>query len=441
MCGSCVGCKCFNHHPPPVVFADSTGCIVQGFDNVEDPAVSIYTGGNLTFSKAFSGEVEGTVVVDGDLTNEHSGLLAGKPMWGMGFYPPANADMLIVGGNVKSVNRSYVSGNTRVGGTVTPADQLQIATKTYLESIHAPQQWIDSWAYQNQNQPSIKSRLGKIEALKADMDGNGTIVDYNNYVTTMLKPLSTELASKSVTGNVTVGKAPDQANWIVQVADKWNSQWSANTPIWRVSISNEGLITFTGDGQKHPQVFTVNTASLTSYASQHKLNGAWDLAFTNIPDGQPIIINVTGTTVDWTPGWRVWVNGQDYSTAINRTDASLNRYRSIASRIIWNYPNTSKFTLSKHPVSGYEYITKNTNGSSVWKRVPATETVKRGTLFPGSILLPNGSMLDEADTNGRILVGKNLTLDIWEHHNAPWIGLPDTPQCFTVGGKTSASLG
>lgn len=419
-----------------MTFADSSGCIVQGFENIEDPAVSIYTGGNLTFPKAFSGEVEGTVVVDGDLVNEHSGLLAGKPMWGMGFYPPADADMLIVGGNVKSVYRAYVSGNTRVGGTVTPLDQLQVATKAYLESIHAPQQWVDAWAYENQKPTSVKHNLGKTTALQADMDGKGTIVDYNNYVNSMLKPLSTELASKPVTGSVTMSKAPDQANWIVQVADRWNKDWSAGTPIWRISISNEGLITFTGDGQNHPQVFTVDSTRLTSYAAQHKLNGAWDLAFQNLPDGQPIIINVTGNTVNWTPGWRIWVNGQDYSTAINKTDTSLSRYRSIASRIIWNYPNTSNLTLSKHPVSGYEYITSN----GTWKRVPADDTVKRGVLFPGSILLPNGSMLDEADTNGRLLIGKNLTLDIWEHHNAPWIGLPDTPQCFTVNGKTTATI-
>ena len=49
--------------------------------------------------------------------------------------------------------------------------------------------------------------------------------------------------------------------------------------------------------------------------------------------------------------------------------------------------------------------------------------MSRGVLFHGTILLPNGSMYDYADTNGRLLVGKDLTFDIWKHHNAPWRGI------------------
>lgn len=124
------------------------------------------------------------------------------------------------------------------------------------------------------------------------------------------------------------------------------------------------------------------------------------------------------------------MNGQNYSTYINSSDESYSRFRSISSRIMWNYPQAT----SLHLREGYAASFQNRDNANL----DATQ-VGRGVLFPGSILLPYGSMYDTADTNGRILVGKNLTFDIWEHHNAPWIGF-DEPQCFTVQGNTTAAL-
>lgn len=101
---------------------------------------------------------------------------------------------------------------------------------------------------------------------------------------------------------------------------------------------------------------------------------------------------------------------------------------------MWNYPTTMNLTLDMaHGIAagGRETMGKELYGP---KSVGA-----RGVLFPGSILLPNGSMMDYADTNGRLLIGKNLKTSLWEHHNAPWVGF-DEPQCFNVEGKTSAML-
>lgn len=51
----------------------------------EDPAISIYTGGNLNYMNNL--EVEGSVIVNGNLTNGR-GLVAGRANWGMGYTPP-----------------------------------------------------------------------------------------------------------------------------------------------------------------------------------------------------------------------------------------------------------------------------------------------------------------------------------------------------------------
>lgn len=42
------------------------------------------------------------------------------------------------------------------------------------------------------------------------------------------------------------------------------------------------------------------------------------------------------------------------------------------------------------------------------------------------------------DQNGRLLVGKDLTLDVWEHHNNPWVGFVDD-NGVTVDAATTAS--
>lgn len=87
----------------------------------EDPAISIYTGGNLNYMNNL--EVEGSVIVNGDLTNGR-GLVAGRANWGMGYTPPKNSVMLAVGGDYSSAsttdgnnwNRGAVSGRAQIGG-------------------------------------------------------------------------------------------------------------------------------------------------------------------------------------------------------------------------------------------------------------------------------------------------------------------------------------
>lgn len=427
-----------------MTFADEgKGCIVQNVTSIEDPAISVYVGGNLTVKS--NSESEGSVVVDGNVIDSYN-MLAGKVIWGMGFYPPANATMLSVGGNLRtnsSEKYTYVGGNARIGGT---ADRLRTATRQHLTEDKYSAFNIQQYTYANQGPVSIQQRLGKTTALKVDTDGDGKLdMDYNGYTEKTLIPLADRLKTMPVTGTVSIGRAPNQTDQPIIVS---NEGQKFGLPIDKpgvvlqtIDIVNSGLIMFTGDGQPHTQVFSLDDFQLADTANRLKLNGAWDLAFNNIPDGQSIIINVTRTALamSYIPGWRIWVNGQDYTTSINKMDESLSKYRSIASRILWNYPNLPNLVLHPYPEGPGKSISAYTNGRATYQRVRIVGSALQGTLFPGSILLPRGSFYDYADTNGRILVGKDMTFDIWEHHNAPWTGFNE-PQCFSVSGKTTASL-
>ena len=97
------------------------GQIMSGVHDIEDPSTSVYVGGNMR--QVTGTETEGSVVVNGNLYIGPGaigqGLLAGKVMWGMGFNPPAGADMLAIGGdyiNYTGVNPQWVGGATRIGG-------------------------------------------------------------------------------------------------------------------------------------------------------------------------------------------------------------------------------------------------------------------------------------------------------------------------------------
>lgn len=388
-------------------------------------------------------------MVNGDLkpSDRPAGSIAGKALWGMGFQPPANATMLAVGGSIQKTASGriiWVGGNTRIGGRDV-GNQMKITTRDNLLKVNAKTDMLNGYPYADQKSASIRQNLGRVNALKVDTDGDGTLdMDYNNYVSKTLIPLSDKLHTLQTTGTIALGTAPAVPNygWSVSDANKYlDPNDPRPSPYIKVSLPVEWVLKFTGDGQNHRQVFNLNLDAIERkiYDSDEVVNGGFSLSFNNIPDGQAIIINVSkrNNIVDWDPGWRIWVNGRDYSTAINKRDASLSRYRSIASRIMWNFPNTTNLTLRNGSISAY--ADWGIHKKNAWYYDTSANQTNSGVLFPGSILLPRGSMYDYGDTNGRLLIGKDLTLDIWEHHNAPWIGF-DEPQCFAVTGKTTATL-
>jgi len=58
--------------------------------------------------------------------------------------------------------------------------------------------------------------------------------------------------------------------------------------------------------------------------------------------------------------------------------------------------------------------------------------------LPGTVLAPKANVRMRCDQNGRLLVGKDLTLDVWEHHNNPWVGFVGD-NSVTVDAATTAS--
>lgn len=101
--------------------------------------------------------------------------------------------------------------------------------------------------------------MGHDAALKVDIDGKGTIVDYNDYVDRQLQPLSTQLANETPTGKVGYARGTDSTEtvWLSVNGRNDDGSMKYNGQKDTVTVTgDEGVITFTGDGKKHPRFST-----------------------------------------------------------------------------------------------------------------------------------------------------------------------------------------
>lgn len=402
----------------------------SALDN-EDPAISIYTGGNLTWKHNV--ETEGSVIVNGNMVNG-VGLLAGKANWGMGYTPPKNSVMLAVGGNYTSSGTSgrgygWVSGKGQIGGSNNQAKVVKDK-----DTITANGLW-DNWLIEGQTDPSIRSNMGHDAALKVNVDGKGTIVDYNNYVSRQLQPLSNQLAAETPTGTVSYERVGDSTETV------WVGVGVLSGQSDNVKVSNEGRIKFTGDGQKHRQVFTLDLDELARKKSE--LNVVqWGVDFENVPGTTAIVINMKGSgSRTWDTGWRYWVNGKKVNIAVNQTNGTYQDFRTLSSRVLWNWTDASDVTYDEsHGILGSTGYTNKLDGKQVYHSTGyrAHDSAGKNSNLPGTVLAPKSNMTMMIDQNGRLLVGKNLTMDVWEHHNNPWVGFDDN-NTMSVDAATTAS--
>ncbi|MBD7949271.1 DUF5979 domain-containing protein [Oerskovia rustica] len=160
-------------------------------------------------------------------------------------------------------------------------------------------------------------------------------------------------------------------------------------------------LTFTGSGTDDPQVFTI-PATL--------LDGAKEMYFVGIPDKVSIAINVTGTEpVDIAPNY--WSgNGTGFINDFNTPG-----FGNWAARTLWNFVETPSLSIG------------------------------RGDQFLGTILAPAADATISTATNGRVIVGGDLSFGIdglttgLEMHSYPWTG-PGPFTCLSVepGGFTVA---
>ena len=410
----------------------------------EDPAISIYTGGNLNYMNNL--EVEGSVIVNGNLTNGR-GLVAGRANWGMGYTPPKNSVMLAVGGDYTSAsttdgnnwNRGAVGGKAQIGGRdnrVIPLDSLN--------TIHSYGLW-STWFISGQTNVKSISNMGHDAALKVDIDGKGTIVDYNDYVDRQLQPLSTQLANETPTGKVGYARGTDSTEtvWLSVNGRNDDGSMKYNGQKDTVTVTgDEGVITFTGDGKKHTQVFDLDMDKLENQRKALRLL-QWGVDFENVPGDTAIVVNVRGSgSRTWNTGWRYWVNGRKVNIGVNQQDGAYNDFRKLASRVLWNWTDASyvKYDESHGIMHINSTHNKAQDGKDSYEGGPYGSAASPGKAsnLPGTVLAPKANVRMRCDQNGRLLVGKDLTLDVWEHHNNPWVGFVGD-NSVTVDAATTAS--
>ena len=410
----------------------------------EDPAISVYTGGNLNYMNNL--EVEGSVIVNGNLTNGRK-LVAGRANWGMGYTPPKNSVMLAVGGDYTSAsttdgnnwNRGAVGGRAQIGGRdnrVIPLDSLN--------TIYSYGFW-STWFIPGQTNVKSISNMGHDAALKVDIDGKGTIVDYNDYVDRQLRPLSTQLANETPTGKVGYARGTDSTEtvWLGVNGRNDDGSMKYNGQKDTVTVTgDEGVITFTGDGKKHTQVFDLDMDELENQRKALKLL-QWGVDFENVPGDTAIVVNVRGSgSRTWNTGWRYWVNGRKVNIGVNQQDGAYNDFRKLASRVLWNWTNASYVKYDES--HGIMHINSTHNKAQDGKEsyeggsYGSAASPGKASNLPGTVLAPKANVRMRCDQNGRLLVGKDLTLDVWEHHNNPWVGFVDD-NSVTVNAATTAS--
>ena len=410
----------------------------------EDPAISIYTGGNMDYMNGL--EIEGSVIVNGNLTHGR-GLVAGRANWGMGYTPPKNSVMLAVGGDYSSVsttdgnnwNRGAVGGRAQIGGRdnrIIPLDSLN--------TINAYGFW-GTWYIPGQTNVKSISNMGHDAALKVDIDGKGTIVDYNDYVDRQLQPLSTQLANETPTGKVGYARGTDSTEtvWLGVNGRNDDGSMKYNGQKDTVTVTgDEGVITFTGDGKKHTQVFDLDMDELENQRKALKLL-QWGVDFENVPGDTAIVVNVKGSgSRTWNTGWRYWVNGRKVSIGVNQQDGTYNDFRKLASRVLWNWTDASyvKYDESHGIMHINSTHSKAQDGKESYEggSYGSAASPGKASNLPGTVLAPKANVRMRCDQNGRLLVGKDLTLDVWEHHNNPWVGFVDD-NSVTVDAATTAS--
>lgn len=167
----------------------------------------------------------------------------------------------------------------------------------------------------------------------------------------------------------------------------------------------EKLITFKGDADTNGkgsamQIFNVTDKQLSS----ENYRGV-DFAFTGIPDDASVVVNVSGSNIDFHNGWRFWWNGTEigdgYSKAVK--DNQKNLYSAAAQKIMWNFKEATQVTI-RGGVANESTSELDGNGEA-----KSTNDDPAAAML-GSILIPNGNFEDHVTTNGRVYVGGDFSM-------------------------------
>lgn len=395
-----------------------------------DEEASLFCGGNMSVVGCI--ESEGIAVCLGDFLYDYTPEImvvrqfSARVAWGLYSVVRPDADALVVGGNYTFTGHNVLchTGNVRIGGNMNRPNNGEVAiiteanydrwTAAGLNDVTMPMEcWlykhipaeIPNWEpyadeptrrrYQDlQNRATIQTNLGRATALKAKGGKTLKSIDYATYLDDVVRPASKRLFALDATGDVTYSKVGD---FTMQYTNA--SQVRSTKDMW---------ITLTGDGVSKLQVFHVDAADIIEALNRLScVNVSVDMV--DIPEDASVVVNVHGNYAQpWHGGFRTRWNGTYRETYVNEGTgaAGFKAYVKAASALMWNFPETSLLALD--PADG--------------EIVNQPGVVTNGALFPGSFLVPYGSVRINGCTNGHVACSGDMRLEIWEHHNVPWRG-------------------
>jgi choice-of-anchor A domain-containing protein len=286
-----------------------------------DNAVAMYVGGDFRAVEN-AAESEGLMVVHGNASFERNGIFnVGIVGAGSGAAPTPGSTMLAVGGDL----------------TIGPSSAVDVGAGTTGGGAVRVGGLIDG------DSRLLTNGAGAIENM-----GPSALLPYDPTVFPQeMTDVSAEVAAYAANGT-----AARTGNTVVFTA-------GPDVP------EHSGL-----------QVFEVAAATL---------NGANALQFNAIPDGDSIVVNVTGGPVAFSP--------QDFTADGVRVDAfGFPGFSAFASSLLWNFTGDTTVTVGQ-------------NGQ-----------------FMGSVMGPQIDLTANTSINGRILVGGDHIMGGagTEHHNYPW---------------------
>ncbi|MEV8454916.1 choice-of-anchor A family protein [Streptomyces sp. NPDC052095] len=294
-----------------------------------DGNVALFAGGDYTVDGA-SAEAEGLLVVKGDATFAKSSggtFNVGRVGAGSGILPDAGELMLAVGGDLTIAKGTRVDVGHGITSKSAYGGAVQVGKK------------IGEKGELETNGGKRSSGLGTDPALSPYQSFDRTIGTE-----------SSSLGKLKATGTTTR---------------------SGDTVTFRSTGAGNGTL----------QVFEITAA---------ELDGASSFGFVSVPDGDSVVVNVTGAQP-------VSISPMSVGFNNDRVDVySSAHFGDAASRILYNFEGSTSLTLGG------------------------------GGNFMGSILAPKASADFTASTNGRVYVGGDIRTHGTgnETHNYPWTGSP-----------------
>lgn len=453
-----------------------------------DTGIATYVGGNMYIGSPKSGatwsadaingsyavEAEGQTVVGGDLlarpiktgSDGKSFFTLGMVIFGSQYLPAAGTTILAVGGKVGT---SAGAISTLGGGNTdhaqawnAPVGIKSKATSTSTEyGYKAYIAGDQSTVWGDTTTPSVKAYTNTSSNAvtwsgTTGLAGSG-ITDATKYSKTIAK-LSSDLSQMTANGIVTTGVAPtgSYVRYKYDSSRSYGMNFTNDSVTYTVGsqtysgVNNEKVLYFSGDGHSNNQVFDVTLSQLTSDGYR-----GLDFAFSNIPTGASVIINVVkddgsslaGTdSVNFNTGWRFWWNNDeisnDYVTSgTHAVGSSISKaYATAGESIMWNFGNAGSVMIGGG--KAYEGL-KAAGGldDNASLDDPAAAML-------GSILIPSGSFDDHVTTNGRVWVGGDFMMNNptgnangastasvidmdQERHNLPWAS--NGSSCAAIG--------